>query len=636
MAGGRVSVLMHHVHRLLGTLPDAESDGALVERFVNRRDERAFAALLCLYRPMVWSVCRRVTDLEQDAEDVFQATFLLLARKAAGIRNNTSVGSWLFGVAHRLALRTRTDAARRRIHEKRAARKSDSDPSHDVTLSELRTVLDEELARLQDKFRAPLLLCYFEELTQEEAATQLGWSKRVVKYRLERGRQQLRARLVQRGLTLSGVLIGSMLTSRATSGAVPAVLADATVRLAIPYMLGQPMAGAISARVITLAEGGLKAMIHTKVWSMTAGLLAIVIAIGGASLLLSASDNGSKPIAALVEKEYVDLVGDPLPPGAIARLGTVRFRVEDQGWDNHAVSFMPNGKTIVSASQGNIVQFWDAATGKLLREIHADIPGEVSCIYGFALSPDGKYFAVSRYLAHPKDASPRAVGIGIWDVASGKEFRSLKRDANDVGNCLVFSPDGKLLVSSGGRSGMLIIEDVASGKEIQRRHFNYQWVTNLALSPDGTTLAVKCGGRQAHRLYLWQWQGGELPRELNIPPDRGDTGLAFSSDSKRLAEYETSGSVIRVWKVADGGLAQTLFPPEIDPSVTYSCVVYTPDGKSLVASVYSKNGGAVYQLDAATGRLQCRIDARLGFLCVSPDSALLAGTTGGGACVSGT
>ena len=164
MSASRVSVLMQQMHRLLSTRRAPEADAPLLERFVQQHDEHAFAALLSRYGPLVWSVTRRVTANEQDAEDAFQATFLVLARKAASIRKSASVGSWLFGVAHRLALRTRTAASRRRLHEERAVRPAVPDRSQDTTLRELRTVLDEELARLPDKYRAPLLLCYLEEL----------------------------------------------------------------------------------------------------------------------------------------------------------------------------------------------------------------------------------------------------------------------------------------------------------------------------------------------------------------------------------------------------------------------------------------------------------------------------------------
>jgi RNA polymerase sigma factor (sigma-70 family) len=542
MSVGRVSFLMHHLHRLLGTRREPESDGPLLARYVKQRDEHAFGALLSRHGQLVWSVCRRVTENEQDAEDVFQATFLLLARKAATIRTSASVGSWLFGVAHRLALRARTDASRRRLHEERAVRPAVSDKSNDVTLRELRTVLDEELARLPDTYRAPLLLCYFEELTQEEAATQLGWSKRLVKYRLERGRQQLRARLARRGLTLSLALTGSTLACRVSSAAVPAVLADSTLRWAIAFGQGQPVPGVLSARVLTLANGGFKAMVHTKLWIVAAGLLAMAAVVGGAGLLLAYSAYGGdpQPPPATAEKERVDLVGDPLPPGAVVRLGTVRFRSDTEWLVKNTLAFMPDGKTVVSTGESSSIQFWDPATGSLRREIKTDI----SSITGFALSPDGKCIAVGGYLPQVENAPTRGA-VGIWEVSSGKQVRTMERDAGDVdGCCLVFSPDNKFLVSLGARSGKLRVEEVATGEEILLQQFPGDVSCALALSHDGSTLAVSVPAN-VRRLYLWKWQSGEEPEELKVTDRVGDS-LAFSPDGKRLAESGDMRPTIRI------------------------------------------------------------------------------------------
>src|SRR5262249_54354144 len=158
-----------------------------------RRDEAAFAELVRRYGPTVLSVCRSVLRHEQDAQDAFQATFLVLARRAASIRKQASVGSWLHGVARRLALRPRVAAARRGVHERQAAARPAAAPMDDLTWRELRRVLHEELGRLPEKQRVPLLLCYLEGKTQDEAARQLGWTAATLKGRLARGRQRLRA-----------------------------------------------------------------------------------------------------------------------------------------------------------------------------------------------------------------------------------------------------------------------------------------------------------------------------------------------------------------------------------------------------------------------------------------------------------
>jgi RNA polymerase sigma factor (sigma-70 family) len=164
--------------------PGTPTDGRLLERFVRNKDESAFQALLQRHGAMVLGVCRRVLGDVHDAEDAFQATFLVLVRKARSIGKADSVGSWLYGVAYRTALKARADAARRRIHERQGGEMSNSDPLADVAWRDLRAVLDEELGRLPEKYKAPLVLCYLEGKTNEEAAQLLGWTKGTVSGRL--------------------------------------------------------------------------------------------------------------------------------------------------------------------------------------------------------------------------------------------------------------------------------------------------------------------------------------------------------------------------------------------------------------------------------------------------------------------
>jgi RNA polymerase sigma factor (sigma-70 family) len=634
MERGRISALLHHVQRLLASPDRPESDAYLVDRVVEQRDDQAFAALLGRHGPMVWSLCRRLTNQEQDAEDVFQATFLLLARKAAAIRNCASVGSWLFGVARRLAIRTRSDAALRRKIEKQQHSPRVHGPCNDPTLSELRAVLDEELARLPDKLRAPLLLCYFEECTHEEAAKQLGWSKRLVKFRLESGRKRLRSRLSVRGLTLSSVLIGSILTTRASSGAVPVLLAAATLRVAMPFASGNTVAGGISPRAIALAEGGLNTMIHTKTWSVAVAMLAVATVLGGAGVLLRAKDDGPKPPTTLVEKPLVDLFGDPLPRGAIARLGTVRFRKALKNGVSGGVSFMPDGRTIAVADGGNAVLLWDRATGKILREITTPL----TAIDGFALSADGKYFAVCGYLSKTA-IFPERRTASIWEISTGERVKTFARDSDDIGrygSSLAFSKDGKLLISFAAPSGILRIEEIESGKEIVHRKFpqDPQICGCLAVSPDGATVAVH-SGPSSNKLWVWKWQTEEQPRELNVPSERkgrrySGSALTFSPDGNRLAECGDNEGTVRIWDIPTAKLVHKITPKESDPALNYRHAAFAPDGKSLVACGYGSAGGVVDQWDSGNWKLQNHLDSQLGNLAFSPDGKLLAVTGGSG------
>ncbi len=215
----RAEPILHHIRRLVGRpLRDPAGDAALLDRFIHQGDEAAFRALVARHGPMVLGVCRRVLHHLADAEDAFQATFLVLARKAATLRHPDALAAWLHGTARRLALKCRQTDARRRDREQRRPPTSPpsttTDPLEQLSAREMLLVLDEELQRLPEAYRLPLILCYLEGHTQEEAARMLGWTSGSVKGRLERGRARLHTRLVRRGLSLpEGLLAGGTIAA---------------------------------------------------------------------------------------------------------------------------------------------------------------------------------------------------------------------------------------------------------------------------------------------------------------------------------------------------------------------------------------------------------------------------------------
>jgi RNA polymerase sigma factor (sigma-70 family) len=209
------------------------SDARLLEIYLGERDAGAFAVLVERHGTRVLRVCRQVLGRTPDAEDAFQATFLLLARKAGAIRKRDSLGPWLHGVAHRLAVRARAQAARRRAAEHRAPLRTAEAPAEaDVDIDELRRVLHEEIDRLPEPLRAPILLCYLDGRTNDEAARRLGCPPSTLKERLARGRERLRVRLARRGLALTALLLILLLADRAPADPVPPRLVRATVRAA--------------------------------------------------------------------------------------------------------------------------------------------------------------------------------------------------------------------------------------------------------------------------------------------------------------------------------------------------------------------------------------------------------------------
>ena len=243
-------------------------DGQLLEQFRSSPGpaaEAAFAALVARHGPMVLRVCRGVLNDEHDAQDAFQATFLVLVRKAGSVRNRASVASWLYGVAHRVSSRARVEAARRRAHERRLAatvresRLDDVEPAAGP-LADL-PALDEEIRRLPEKYRAAVVLCYLEGLTGEQAAEQLGWPSGTVRGRLSRARALLRTRLSRRGLELPAAAAlagdegaGAGAPRGAPAALVPAALIDATARAALPFAGRDTAEGVASAAVAGLAD----------------------------------------------------------------------------------------------------------------------------------------------------------------------------------------------------------------------------------------------------------------------------------------------------------------------------------------------------------------------------------------------
>ncbi len=273
------------------------SDGELLDRFLAAGEptaEPAFAALVERHGPMVWRVCREVLREANDADDAFQATFVVLARRAATIRKHSSLGPWLYGVALRIARCARRRAARRRSRERVAAEQEREGPVSDGDRLDQAPIIHEEVGRLAEKYRAPLVLCYFEGLTHDQAASLLGWPVGTVRSRLAEARDRLRPRLLRRGVAPTVAILAATGRAEATA-TVPAALVATTVGLAVG--VGTGTAGVVPAAVSALVGTVLRGMNLMKLSVIATGLVAAAVAgTAGVAVVAARPQNAEEPV----------------------------------------------------------------------------------------------------------------------------------------------------------------------------------------------------------------------------------------------------------------------------------------------------------------------------------------------------
>ena len=274
------------------------SDRELLERFIATRDhgaEAAFAALVERHGAMVLGVCRRMLGNWHEAEDAFQATFLVLARKAKTIRGREQLASWLYGVARHTALDARARATRRQAKEKRLATMLPTEQSEPTDTSELRAILDEELARLPERTRAALILCELEGLSRRQAAGRLGISEGTLSSRLARGKEQLRDRLTRRGVGLSAAALTAALSGEARAAIVSPALIDSTITVATLVAAGSSLTGVASISVATLTQGVLKAMLIAKLKLVILGFASVALVTTGVGVVAQVPAPANRP-----------------------------------------------------------------------------------------------------------------------------------------------------------------------------------------------------------------------------------------------------------------------------------------------------------------------------------------------------
>jgi RNA polymerase sigma factor (sigma-70 family) len=610
----------------------AASDRELLDLFCDRRDEPAFTQLLRRHGPMVLGVGRRLLRPEE-AEDVFQATFLLLARKAASIRKRESVGCWLHGVAHHLALKARTREARRRAHERRAGQMR-KPATAEAAWRELQEILDQALQGLPEHHRAVLLLCYLEGKTQEEAARQLGCPLGTVRSRLARGRKALQDHLARGGLALSAAALVAALAGSGARGAIPARLLGPTATAALRFGAGGGAAGLVPAGAAALAETGLKMMCSSKAKAVTALVLTLSLLVGAGALAQQAvadreppakqaeGKGPAAPPAAPADQPRVDRYGDPLPAGAVARLGSLRLY---HGDSVRRAVLSPDGKLVVSVGW-SAARLWDAASGRELpldKRFHqamffaadgkllATVPEKghlfvVEVVTGkelaqfpaaaggplHVLSPDGKTLAYQVVATFPGGKVTPALFLS--DVATGNVGNPIDLDGTELRE-LLFSADGKTLVAP-DKKDVVHVWDVGTRAPLPSSPARPDdFGGPVALAPDGKTLATAPG--RGEKIRLWDARTfKELPAPDGQPKEHA-AALSFSPDGKLLAATY-AGPTVRLWDLASRKEARQVQGK--DQGVTST--VFSADGKTLAGA----DGRSVTLWDVATG--QCRHD----------------------------
>jgi RNA polymerase sigma factor (sigma-70 family) len=615
-------------------------DEELLERFLSQRDEIAFATLVKRHGPMVLGVCRRILANVQDSEDAFQATFLILARKARSVVNRQALAGWLYTVASRTAAEARAVNARRQKREKQVPQM----PQPVVAPAEPKDwqpLLDEELNRLPEKQRTPVVLCDLEGLTRREAAGQLGVPEGTLSSRLISARRKLAQRLARRGVVVSGGALAAVMSQSVASASIPPALIGSTAKGAV--LLASGKIAAISAPVAALMKGAMKAMFLAKL-KVTLATIVVLTVLGAGGFVVSyqrtlgqqsgqeiraqepAKEKGpsTKEINELIKElgsarfkdreaasHKLDSLGLRALPAlrkAIAegndlevkrRAEQLLMKIENRlyapirafkGHTNKAtcVVFSADGKQALSSSDDHTVRLWEVASGKELRQFNGHTDMTLSVTFA---DKGKKSYSCSGW---PSEMNADK-SIRCWDLTTGKELSRLLGHTDTVWR-ICLSPDGKTLAST-SRDNTMRLWDLESGKEIRRFLGHTDWVRGADFSPDGKQLV---SGSWDSTLRLWDVESGRELRRFT-GHKAGINSVAFSPDGKLVLSGggQDGSSVdndIRLWELTSGKVLQ-VFKKHTN-RVWH--VTFAQDGKRALSSGAD---GAICLWDIKTGRL---------------------------------
>jgi RNA polymerase sigma factor (sigma-70 family) len=618
MAGNRIPSLIQKLRRAVAPDAGAMADAVLLEQFVTQRDERAFELLAWRHAAMVQGVCRRILGNVHEVEDAFQATFLLLARKAAAAARHQSVGGWLYTVAYRVALRARAR------HFARIAREhpliepppvTGPDPADQAMWREAQRVIDEEVSRLPEKYRVPFVLFHLEGRSIAEVARELNCPIGTVESWLTRARQRLRDRLVRRGVTPGAGLFTALAPERETAPETAQVLRGAGA--AAPGS-----SGAVSAEATALAEGVVRSLGTAKARA------AFVLFAGATACTLGLAMRARhEPVAHPLTPaaSWQDEAGPAAPVrfGKPVALGTLT----GHNSGINAIALSPDGRTLASGGQDCQVKLWDVETRReratlqqKTRLPEAQRQAHKSPVFAVTFSPDGKTLA---------SAGGSDLTVRLWNVATGEEKKIFRVDTFEV-YAVAFSSDGKALAVAGGaspagldrtirwsfdeipkdenwyrESGEVRVWDLATQKDRTFFRGDTGRVHAVQFSLDGTTLTA---GLRDGAIRRWDATSGKELDPLRENAAGAVRGLAISPDGKTLAAAIVNGSenVVELWDLLSGQARARLKAP-----IMVWCIAFGPDGTLAIAGNvppsdlqhYYDTSGEVWFWHAATGRL---------------------------------
>jgi len=538
------------------------------------QDEDAFAVLVCRHGRPILGVCRRVLRDPNDADDVFQATFLLLARKAGSLLRPGSVGAWLHAVAYRLALRARAEAGRRHARETGAPLRTATPP--DEPAWELRAALDEELSRLPEVYRAVVVLCCVEGKSRTDAAEQLGCKPGAVKIRLERARERLRDRLTRRGFAVSHETVASLLGGGAALALVPAALAETTAQAAVLLAAGAGTAGVLSPTVLSLAGGGFTTMALTKSKILAVVVLALVLGGGGTVLYRAAAGEEGKSAPGSVPGQVAEGKAEETAPSVPrARPAEVEevIKAETKSAWARVLNRIAVAEFKAKLQKERLAE--ELSDPEFLRRIYLDVLGvlpQPEEVKAFLDDPrtEKRELMIDELLERPELSAVWALKWARLTNRAQLSVLARVLTEGEAARALALSPDSKLLAVGGEKVRVL---DAATGKIVFElaRLAPGEAVNVLGFSPDGKRLVV--GGA---RIGGYDLATGKLLFQLDPPaPGEAVKALAFSPDGQLLA---AAGARIRVYQAATGKIVS-----ESTPGAPILRLSFSADGKTLEA-----------------------------------------------------